>query len=217
MGESQGTTVNGVTTYPDDVSNYNNENNVDSMPAYPYVNINPQSVMGTGQIISGDGAVLNSEDASYTENGATKYFSPDGGNSALYPSSMTMAAKIYADIKTGTASGRYTTFSDNTPIDSSNHIGDYMMRGTDYDGDRISNYQSERGLPQGVENFAVVVIANNNTAETTDLINRYIQLVTNTSTDYTDYSPYYNIVVTGVEYQSVNLDEKLSVAIVFRS
>lgn len=208
--KSQGTTVNGVPTYPDDVSNYNNTGNVGSMPAYPYVNINPQSGMGTGQIISGDGAVLNSENASYTENGATKYFSPDSGNIAHYPSSMTMAAKIYADIKTGTASGIYTTFSDTT-IYNSNNIEDYLMRGTDYDGDRISNYQTERGLPQdaaNLDNFAVVVIANNNEDETTNLINRYIQLVTNTSTDYTDYSPYYNIVVTPYKYNAGAFSEE---------
>ncbi|MGN0593731.1 MAG: hypothetical protein ACI4I6_01115 [Hominimerdicola sp.] len=182
--------------------NYSEGNHV-VMPKYPFVNINPQSKMGTSttideegndvitqEIISGDGAVLYGESVSdYIGKTAEK----------------TMAAKIYEDTKlTDTDdvnySRRYTTFSD-TAINGENTIDYYMKRTVNDDGDRISTYGTERGsLPSGVDDFAVVVIANTNDTETTNLINRYIQLVTNTTTDYTESSEYYGIEVNTCEY-----------------
>ncbi len=190
-----------VTTYNLAVSNYNSTNNV-VMPKYPYVNVNPQSDMGTDEIISGDGAVLASSasnTAAYSEKTAKS----------------TMALKIYEDMyltdtNAANYSRRYTTFksyndADTGKIYNNNKIDYYMKRTVDDDGDRISTYQDEKGeLPSGVENFAVVVIANNKADETTALINRYIQLVTNTSTDYTEYSPYYNMVVSSCHYSTEN-------------
>ncbi|MDD6489248.1 MAG: hypothetical protein PUG48_05475, partial [Clostridia bacterium] len=79
----------------------------------------------------------------------------------------------------------------------------YLKRTVDEDSDRISTYATERGsVPEGVDDFAVVVIANKNDTETTNLINRYIQLVTNTTTDYTESSEYYNIAVSTCKYSN---------------
>ncbi|MBR5683089.1 MAG: hypothetical protein IKW96_07395 [Ruminococcus sp.] len=186
-----------TTTYTIAVSGYNAANNVD-MPKYPFVNINPQAKMGTDEIISGDGAALAASASSTAEY---------SGKTA----ESTMALKIYEDMiltdqNAENYSRRYTTFNalndDAGEIYGNNKIDYYMKRTTADDGDRISTYQTEKGgeLPSGVENFAVVVIANNETDETTNLINRYIQLVTNTSTDYTASSDYYSIDVKNCSY-----------------
>lgn len=185
-----GTTVNNVTTYPTDLSTFNDTNNV-LMPKYPYVNINPQSSMGTGEFISGDGAVLRST-ASETDAYSGK------------PAEKTMALKLYEDLTDTSNTRRYTTFDTYNATDAAKIYGDnkidyYMQRVKTDDGDRISNYYYEKGYNSAAyDNFACVVIANNTTAETTALINRYAQLVTNTSTDYagTDAGDdYFNIVV----------------------
>ncbi|EGC02415.1 hypothetical protein CUS_6007, partial [Ruminococcus albus 8] len=167
--------------YPTKVSEFDASNNVE-MPRYPYVNINPQMSVGGGKIISGDGAVLSG-----TASSASEY----SGKTA----EKTMALKIYEDTQlTDTSaanySRRYTTFgtfngTDAAKINGGNKIDHYMKRTVSDDGDRISNYYAEKGISTAdYDNFACVVIANNTTNETTDLINRYAQLVTNTSTDY---------------------------------
>ena len=169
------------------VSNYKEQGvtNV-PMPKYPYVNINPQISMGSGEYISGDGAVLGSDVSGFTGTGKN-----------------TLAAKIFADISDTSNTRRYTTFN-NADIVSGTTIDDYMNRSINDDGDRISTYAIEKGsLPAGTNNnFAVVVIANQTNSETTNLINRYIQLVTNTATDYTDKSNYYDISVKTCKYQN---------------
>jgi hypothetical protein len=189
-GECRGSIPEGETEreYPTDISgfNYSAGTHVD-MPKYPYVNINPQSSMGTGEIISGDGAVLYGSDVNgFTGTGAE-----------------TMAAKIYSERNTsGTARQYYKTYATaDDPINDGDTINAYMNKSTTDDGDRISNYYDEKGYttPQSYDNFACIVIANNITEETTALINRYAQLVTNTTTDYagTDASnAYFDIVVS---------------------
>lgn len=155
------------------------------MPKYPYVNISPQSSMGTGEYISGDGAVLFGSNVSgFTGTG-----------------SKTMAAKIYSEhLTSGTAKQYYNTYVD-TAVSGSDKINAYMNRSTTDDGDRISNYYDEKGFDtaQSFANFACVVIANNNENETTELINRYAQLVTNTTTDYAgtdNVNPYFDIEIS---------------------
>ena len=145
------------------VSDYNKSKNVD-MPKAPYVNVNPHSSMGGDSVISGDGAALNGD--------------------------KTMAQYIYEDIKDSN-SRSYTTF-DNSVVLSEKTISDYFD--DSINGSRISTYKTVAGeLPSGVDDFSVVVIAAKNDTETTNLLNRYIQLVTNTTTDYTAASDYYAI------------------------
>ena len=185
--------------YPINVSTFNKESNV-TMRKYPYVNINPSSSMGTGEVISGDGAVLR-ETASQTSDYSGK------------TAEKTMALKIYEDIVADTDTRRYTTFgafnstnnNGKAEIYNGNMIDYYMKRTIDNDGDRISTYKTEKGtMPEGMtddDDFAVVVIANHTDEETTNLINRYIQLVTNTSTDYTKDSDYYDIDIKTCKYE----------------
>ncbi len=166
-----------------------------AMPKYPYVNVNPQSDLGSDEIISGDGAVLYGS----TVTG----FTGTGKN--------TMAAKIYSEMAThGTTKQYYTTFNAaNQDIAvSGRKINYYMNRSTSDEGDRISTFAIERGMSAedlataGFDNFAVLVIATANEDETTDLINRYIQLVTNTTTPYSEGSTdgYFNVDIQTCKY-----------------
>ncbi len=183
-GTSEGTTTNNVTTYPTRVSAFNNTYNVE-MPKYPYININPQSAIGTGEIISGDGAVLYGK----TIDG----YSGKTGDK-------TMAARIYADLSSTSNTRRYTTFADSI-VYGNNKIQHYLQQTEDSEGDRISTWENEMGsVPTGVSDFAMIVIANESTEETTALINRYIQLVTNTTTDYSISSDYYDVVPSACVY-----------------
>ncbi|MEE5993292.1 MAG: hypothetical protein V3G42_08630 [Oscillospiraceae bacterium] len=185
--------------YPTDISgfNYSDSTHVE-MPKYPYVNINPQSDIGADEIVSSDGAVLYG--SSVTD------FSGKTGDK-------TMAAKIYSELSDTTNTRRYTTFVD-TAIKNTNKIDYYMKHTPGEDGTRISTYFAEKGYtqstaPEGVEDFVVIVINSSDNDETTELINRYIQLVTNTNTDYTEYKyrdsnnpdPYIHIDVKPCEYK----------------
>ena len=201
--QSEGTIT--TTTYTIPVSQYNDTYNVTTMPRYPFVNVNPYSKTGSSKIISGDGAVLyGSSVTGYSGKSADK----------------TMAAKIYSELSDTSNTRRYTTFgafnvTPNAVIDENNNkIDAYLNRTVDDDGDRISTYFAETGLTaetavtelQDVDNFAVVVIANLEHDETTNLINRYIQLVTNTTADYTLASDYYDIVVSNCTYNTTTHD-----------
>nr|MCR5500850.1 hypothetical protein [Acetatifactor sp.] len=125
----------------------------------------------------------------------------------------TMALKIYEDIVAGSDPRRYTTFEEfnntnDAKVYGDNKIDAYMRRTVNDDGDRISTYKTEKGaMPDGMsddDDFAVIVIANQTKEETTNLINRYIQLVTNTTTDYTASSPYYSIEIKTCKYDNEN-------------
>ncbi len=163
-----------------------------AMPKYPFVNINPQSKLGSSEIISGDGAVLNSNTT---------------GAYAGKTSAKTMAAYIYSEKDTtGTAKQYYSTFDDDV-ISSNNTIDYYMKRTTTDDGDRISTFATEQGinLPATVADFACIVIANTDDVETTNLINRYIQLVTNTpnsgnTANFAADNEYYKLNILACEY-----------------
>lgn len=183
-----------------------------TMPKYPFVNINPQSKLGSSEIISGDGAVLyGSNVADVVKNGETvvSYSYSDNGTTKYYPAAQTMAADIYADIKAGTSNRRYTTFNDDVINTTTNYkILEYMRRTTADDGDRISTFSTEQGgirLPDTVNDFAVLVIATSDVTETTNFINRYIQLVTNTpnsgnTANFAADNEYYNLKIKACEY-----------------
>lgn len=156
-----------------------------AMPEYPYVNINPQSSMGTGAYISGDGAVMyGSSVTGYSGKTADK----------------TMAALIYSEKdNTDTNKQYYSTFSDDE-IYGGKTINDYMQLTQSQEGDKISTYKNVRSTYTGTPDFAVIVITNTQDKETTNLINRYIQLVTNTTNDYTLDNPYYNVDIKTCKY-----------------
>jgi len=156
------------------------------MPKYPFVNINPQSKLGDDEVLSSDGAVLYSgtTDSDYTSYNS---YNDEEGETQKYPSADTMVAKIYYDLShnTDNNSRRYTTCDDSTEIFNGKTIIDYLQPESDI-GDRISTFSQESpvAVQSNVDDFAVIVIATGEEDETTNLINKYIQLVTNTNTDY---------------------------------
>ena len=178
------------------------------MPKYPFVNVNPQSKLGDVEVLSGDAAVLYGG----TKNSHRTLYSYDGdnGEKQYYPSADTMAAKIYYDLdrQTENSTRRYTTFNNDlirTATSEGSTLLAYMQKTADDDGDRISTFIKERQIsdvPDNVDDFAVVVIANSDDTETTNLINRYIQLVTNTpsSKNYAKSDTYYNVDIKTCTY-----------------
>lgn len=162
----------------------NSEDTHVDMPCYPYVNVYPHSNFGNDEIITGDGAVL--------------YDSSVGNGTG----SKTMAAKILNDISDTNNSRRYTTFPD-AVISDTNTIKYYLERSANDDCNRISTYKTETGnLPEDVDDFAVIVISRSGQEEITNLLKSYIQLVTNTSTDYTQTSSYYEIKLNSCKYEN---------------
>ena len=185
-------------TYTIAVSGLNQGDTV-AMPKYPFVNVNPQRVLDSSQIITGDAAALyGSTVTGFTGTGAG-----------------TMAAKILSEYNTsGTARQYYNTYV-NTAINGGSTINAYMNQSIEADGDRISTYYTEKQteVPSGVDDFAVIVIANNTTAETTDLINRYIQLVTNTTgTDYSKTNTYFNVDIKTCQFNNAGVVEVTNMA-----
>lgn len=142
----------------DDIFQYSTETH-EEMPKYPYVNISPQgNALFGDKKVSSDGAVMNGS---------------------------TVLAKTIYDERTNNDNARqyYTTFED-TDIVEGVKLSDYFARTTSSDGDRISTFNTETGNTG--DDLPVVVIANTEHDETTALINRYIQIVTNTTDDYAD-------------------------------
>ena len=146
--------------------NYNAATHVE-MPKYPYINVNPKSGMGTNEYITGDGAALY--------NGAP------------------MAKKICTDLSDTDNTRRYTTFDSIT--NGRSEIGAYLDPSLEETANRITTYKTATGTQNDntYDDFAVIVITNSDNAEITKLINRYIQLVTNTTKDYTSTDAYYTI------------------------
>ncbi|MBQ9599158.1 MAG: hypothetical protein IJR33_05020 [Clostridia bacterium] len=168
--------------------NYSQATHVD-MPKYPFVNVNPHTMMG--------------------QNSTPDYVWISGDGAAMYDTTDSMAEHIFSGITT-----RYTTFG-NTAVEGTHTIDDYWERGIADSGDRISTYFTEKSISDldAVENFPVVVISGKNNGDTTNLINRYIQLVTNTKTDYIGSgltiadsrhatSEFYDIVIDNVVYNN---------------
>jgi hypothetical protein len=117
-----------------------------------------------------------------TDMGSTAFLTSDGA--ALYKKSGTDTPIVDAIV----SGGKYTTAGSTV----SSAISSALSEGDD--ANKISTYYTEMGsLPEGVDDFAVVVINTENKVNSTNLINDYIRMVTNTGTGIT----YANDVVTG--------------------
>lgn len=117
-----------------------------------------------------------------TDMGSTAFLTSDGA--ALYKKSGTDTPIVDAIV----SGGKYTTAGSTV----SSAISSALSEGDD--ANKISTYYTEMGsLPDGVDDFAVVVINTENKVNSTNLINDYIRMVTNTGTGIT----YANDVVAG--------------------
>lgn len=141
---------------------------------FPYVNASPVVDMGTNAILTGDGAAL--------------YDKTVGDETTKMPVIDAISSE----------SSSYTT---TTPaVKASMRIA--LSAGED--SNRISTYLTEMGsLPAGVEDFAIVVINTETQTDSTDLINNYIKMATNTDNDYTaNSSGKYNIKIYPCTYDA---------------
>lgn len=122
---------------------------------FPNVNVSPVIKMGDDTILTGDGAAL---------------YSKSGVDTPVI------------DAIVNDTDSNYTT----APTTAQTYI-QHALQSTSYTGEpnKISTYKTEMGsLPDGVDDFTVLVI--NSTARdlSTTFINNYIQMVTNTSNQY---------------------------------
>lgn len=109
-----------------------------------------------------------------THMGSSVFLTGDGV--ALYEKAGTSVPIMDAIVSGGKYSkpGNTVLSAINTALDSTG------------EGNRISTFYAEMGsLPEGVEDFAVVVINTENKVDSTNIINYYIQMATNTNTNYT--------------------------------
>lgn len=135
------------------------------MPKSPFVNVNPKGKMGTNEYITGDGAVqLNTSLSGYTD----------------YTSGNSVALRIYADaIKDSRSNRAYSSVSG---------MDEYFKSKKAEDCYKISTWNTEMNAIAGVDDFTLLVVNDDNMDKTTELITKYIQLVTNTTKLYNEVS-----------------------------
>ncbi|WP_298483028.1 hypothetical protein [uncultured Ruminococcus sp.] len=176
----------------ENISSFGNDNNIDDQKKAPYLTINPSSAMGNGAYISGDGAYQLSESLAGYED---------------YTSGKSAAARIYADYAAETKPNRAYAVSMTSPI---SNITDPVSLETFFQQNaasgefKVSTWNTEMGAREGVDDFTLLVINDANDPEnTTNLIDNYIRLMTNTDTHYmADSSGKYNVEVTPCRYNS---------------
>ena len=147
---------------------------------FPHVNVSPVQKMGTSAIITGDGAAL------YYKEGVSQ-------NSGTEQKPNT---PIIEKVVSGE---KYSVPGASVKTDINNALS------AGEDSNRISTYYNEMGsLPDGVDDFTVIVINTEVQNDSTDLINNYIKMVTNTNADYTvaENSDKYKIKIYPCSYDS---------------
>lgn len=156
LGNNKGTAMSTMSTLPSGYSNVG-EGGLDDY--FPNVNVNPVVDMGTDTILTGDGAALYDKVIGEDENHAP----------IVTPTPVIDA--IVSD-------GNYKTVTEEVKNYIQNALGSETVDGKP---NKISTYKTEMGtLPDGVDDFTVLVINSGNRDDSTTLINNYIQMATNT-------------------------------------
>lgn len=144
-----------MSTLSDLPSNYSNVSEGGLSDYFPNVNVSPVIQMGDDTILTGDGAAL---------------YSKSGVDTPVI------------DAIVNDTDSNYTT----APTTAKTYI-QHALQSTSYTGEpnKISTYKTEMGsLPDGVDDFTVLVINSTARDSSTTFINNYIQMVTNTSNQY---------------------------------
>lgn len=137
---------------------------------FPNVNVSPVSVMGEDTFLTGDGAALYDKGNTGVKNTPVIDAIVNDTDSNYSKTSSTTKQFIQRALQSASVSG---------------------------EPNKISTYKTEMGsLPDGVEDFTVLVINSEARAASTAFINNYIQMVTNTTNQYN--------VVVGSTGQEVN-------------
>lgn len=176
----------------ENISTFGSENNITDQNEAPYLTINPSSAMGNGAYISGDGAYQLSESLAGYED---------------YTSGKSAAARIYADYAAETKPNRAYAVSMTSPISNITDpvsLEAFFQQNAASGEFKVSTWNTEMGAREGVDDFTLLVINDANDPEnTTNLIDNYIRLMTNTDTHYmADSSGKYKVVVTPCRYNS---------------
>ncbi|SDB40187.1 hypothetical protein SAMN02910317_01996 [Ruminococcaceae bacterium FB2012] len=173
--------------------------NVTDQNEAPYLTINPSSSMGTGG--TGGTPEYISSDAAYQL--ADKLSGYDN-----YSSAKSAAARIYADYSASSPSNRaYILSMTGSTVPSASttvSLESYFKQTKDSSNFKVSTWNTEMGAKPGVDDFTLLVINDANDPEqTTDFIDNYIRLMTNTSSHYmADNSGKYRIVVSPCQYDA---------------
>lgn len=131
---------------------------------FPNVNVSPVVNMGTDTIITGDGAALYG-----------KVTTDENNNSVTTPTPVIDAIVNEPDSNYKTATAEVKTYIQNA------------LRSASFEGqpNKISTYKTEMGsLPDNVDDFTVLVINSEYRNYSTELINKYIQMATNSSYEF---------------------------------
>jgi hypothetical protein len=145
---------------------------------FPNVNVSPVIQMGDDTIMTGDGAAL---------------YSKNGNDTPVI------------DAIVNDSYSNYLTAPSNAKT-----IIQHALQSTSYTGEpnKISTYKTEMGsLPDGVDDFTVLVINSEYEGYDSDFINNYIKMVTNTDHDFNSNSNWtgkYTISVYPCTYSSGN-------------
>lgn len=161
----KGTEMSTLSVLP---SNYLNVSEGGLSDYFPNVNVSPVIQMGTDTILTGDGAALYSKEITETN---------DKGETVTKNVDTPVIDAIVND-----TNGSYSTATVATKSFIQRALQSTAVSG---EPNKISTYKTEMGtLPDGVDDFTVLVI--NSTARdlSTTFINNYIQMVTNTSNQY---------------------------------
>ena len=166
-GNKHGEAMSALSTLTDPYSNVGEGGLTDY---FPHVNVSPVIDMGTDNFLTSDGAALYSKRVtSQGENNETitKYVKTPVID-AIVNDSDSNYSKTSADTKSYIQRALSSTASKVEP-------------------NKISTYKTEMGvLPDGVDDFTVLVINTENRGYTTTFINNYIQMISNTAYDYMD-------------------------------
>ncbi len=133
---------------------------------FPHVNVSPVIQMGEDTILTGDGAALYDKSVTTTNN---------EGQEITKQVKTPVIDAIVNDSNYNTASSATKTYIQNA-------LSTTAVNGQP---NKISTFKNEMGeLPDGVDDFTVLVINSETRTYSTDFINHYIQMVTNTSHDF---------------------------------
>ena len=171
-----------MSTLSDLPSGYTNVGEGGLKDYFPNVNVSPVTQMGDDSFLTGDGAALY-EKSITTENAQGE--------------EVTEIVKTpVIDAIVNDSDSNYLT----APAEVIEYI-QHALQSTSYPNEpnKISTYKTEMGsLPDGVDDFTVLVINSTAHALSTEFINNYIQMVTNTNNSYN--------VVSGI-YKSINKND----------
>ncbi|WP_295090468.1 hypothetical protein [Ruminococcus sp.] len=166
-GNAKGTEMSTLSVLPNSYTNVG-EGGLDDF--FPNVNVSPVSVMGEDTFLTGDGAALYDKGNTGVKNTPVIDAIVNDTDSNYSKTSSTTKQFIQRALQSASVSG---------------------------EPNKISTYKTEMGsLPDGVEDFTVLVINSEARAASTAFINNYIQMVTNTTNQYN--------VVVGRTGQEVN-------------